>query len=67
MSWPLIIGITAAVVATDLYTQKIKKDAKNEEQNQLFNFENKLPSIEKKEDVTLPDEVKKVKVKKMTK
>ena len=66
MSWPLIIGITAGVIAADLYSQKIKRDAKQEEKNKMFNFSEKIPSITKKE-VVYPREQLKVKVKKLQK
>ena len=65
MSWPLIIGIIAGVVVTDIRCQRIKRNAKKEEKNELFNFKNKLPSVEMKDNPVLPDELKKVKVKKI--
>lgn len=65
MSWPLIIGLAAGVIAADWYSQKIKREAKREEQNKLFNFENKIPSIDLKVNPCLPDDKKKVKVKKI--
>lgn len=65
MSWPLILGIAAGVIAADLYSQKIKRDAKKEEKDKLLDFKNKLDAFKIKEDVILPDELKKVDVKKI--
>jgi len=65
MSWPLILGIAAGVIAADLYSQKIKRDAKKEETDKILDFKNKLDAFKIKEDVILPDELKKVDVKKI--